>query len=45
VAPDDYVIFFEFTEGKSRIAWSGRVFPDDLAEEAATFLTSLIPAG
>ena len=47
VAPDDYVVFFELTEGKSVIAGSpGQdvAFPTTYAEEAATFLTSLVPA-
>ena len=44
----DYVVFFEMTEGRSVIAGSpgqGVDFPKSYAEEAATFLTSLIPAG
>jgi hypothetical protein len=47
ISPDDYVVFFELTEGKSVIAGSpGQdvAFPTTYAEEAATFLTSLIPA-
>jgi hypothetical protein len=48
ISPDDYVVFFEMTEGRSVIAGSpgqGVNFPNAYAEEAATFLTSLIPAG
>jgi hypothetical protein len=48
ISPDDYVVFFELTEGKSVIAGSPDqdvAFPTTYAEEAATFLTSLIPAG
>jgi hypothetical protein len=48
ISPDDYVVFFELTESKSVIAGSpGQdvAFPTTYAEEAATFLTSLIPSG
>jgi hypothetical protein len=48
ISPDDYVVFFELTQGRSVIAGSpdqGVDFPKAYAEEAATFLASLIPAG
>jgi hypothetical protein len=47
-SPDYYIVFFEFTDGARLIAGSpaqGVAFPTTYAEEAATFLTSLVPAG
>ena len=45
--PDYYIVLFEFADGASAIAGSpaqGVAFPTTYAGEAATFLTSLIPA-
>jgi hypothetical protein len=47
-SPQEYVVLFELSEGRSTIAGSpgqGVAFPEHYREETSTFLRSLIPAG